>query len=307
MPERLWPSACLVIGAGAMGQALMQGWQPGRHYRGALLVSDPKPRLARALRAYAKLRVNPRPQTVRHLPLVLLAVKPQHGAAALAPWRAALSADSVVISVLAGAELATLASWCAPARPRLLRCMPNLPAALGAGALVFCPRAAPPLRRRVQSLFAANGLCLWLARTQEAALHAVTALSGSGPAYVYYLAELLGGGWAQSPHMAALERALAASGEALGLSPRFAQRLAAATCAGARQQLAQPGAQAARLRRAVTSPGGTTQAALRVLTDKTRGWPALLQSPHPPPAFQACLKRAVKAAAARAHALAAAR
>ena len=294
-----------MIGAGVIGQALMQGWRLGRHYRGALFVSDPKPQLTADLRAYANLRVNPQPQDCGLLPLVILAVKPDQGQAAMAAWRACLNKDSVVISVLASMPLAALAAWCAPARPHLLRCMPNLPAALGAGALVFCPRPPPALRAQVESLFGANGLCLWLARQDEALLHPVTAVSGSGPAYVYYLAELLGAGWAESPYAALLRDTLAEGGAALGLAPRFAARLARATFAGAQAQLAQAGADARALRRAVTSPGGTTAAALKVLTDKSRGWPALVREKQPPPGFRACLLQALSAANARAEALAA--
>ncbi|MCY4504445.1 MAG: NAD(P)-binding domain-containing protein [Hyphomicrobiales bacterium] len=305
MPD-LWPPACLVIGAGAMGQALMQGWRPGEHYRGRLLVSDVAPRLAPNLSAWKGLSLNPQPDACGALPLVVLAVKPQHAAAALAPWRACLTEDTILVSVMAGAPLASLARWCAPQRPHLVRCMPNLPSALGAGALVFCALSRTALvRRRVEGLFAANGLCQWLPPAQENLLHAVTALSGSGPAYVYYLAELLGQGWAQSRYAAALQAALAAGGAALGLSARLAARLARATLHGAAAQLAEPQADAAALRRAVTSPQGTTEAALQVLADDARGWPALVRRARPPPAFRACVLRAMRAAAGRSRALAA--
>jgi pyrroline-5-carboxylate reductase len=173
--------------------------------------------------------------------LVVLAVKPQ-------VWREVLAGldvpeGAVVVSVMAGVPIAALAA-ALPGR-RIVRAMPNTPAAIGQGVtgLFGGDEAA---RALVEPLFAAAGLALWLGKEEE--FHALTGLSGSGPAYVFAFIE-----------------ALADAGVAAGLSADVAMALARGTVTGAAALAASDPAEAADLRRRVTSPGGTTAAGLAVL------------------------------------------
>jgi pyrroline-5-carboxylate reductase len=176
--------------------------------------------------------------------VLVLAVKPQvlaEVATALAPAR---RAGQVVVSVAAGVRLASLAGWLG-AGTALVRAMPNQPALIGAGitALVGSPGLPPAAGARAEQVLAAAGRTVWL--PDESLMDAVTAVSGSGPAYFYLLVELM-------------ERA----GQALGLPAELAAALARQTALGAGRTLAETGADPAALRAAVTSPGGTTAAAL---------------------------------------------
>lgn len=176
---------------------------------------------------------------------LLLAVKPQQMASALKGLK--LKPGALVVSIAAGVRLATL--------QRLLgnelayvRSMPNTPALLGAGITGLYAPADTPLAARAlaERLLSAAGSCVWVGA--EAQLDAVTALSGSGPAYFFLLVE-----------------ALREAGTALGLSPEVAAKLAAQTCVGAARMVGESGLDAAELRRNVTSKGGTTEAALEHL------------------------------------------
>jgi pyrroline-5-carboxylate reductase len=177
--------------------------------------------------------------------IVVLAVKPQDAQAtlaALAPQLAA--ARPLVVSVAAGVRTPTLESWCGPGVP-VVRAMPNRPALIGAGVsgLYAPPGVGVAAREAAEQLLSAVGEVAWV--SAEEALDVVTALSGSGPAYFFLLAELM-----------------AEAGEELGLAAETARALAAATLYGA-GLLAQSGDRdLARLRAEVTSPGGTTAAAL---------------------------------------------
>lgn len=177
--------------------------------------------------------------------VVVLAVKPQDARALLTQLAGALAAARpLLISVAAGLPLAALESWC-PGVP-VMRAMPNRPAASGAGATgAYAPPALTPAQRRLaQGVLGASGLLVWVA--SEEALDVVTALSGSGPAYFFLLAELM-----------------AEAAVALGLESADAHRLAAATLYGAGLMAQSGDAGLAQLRHAVTSPAGTTAAALR--------------------------------------------
>jgi pyrroline-5-carboxylate reductase len=201
---------------------------------------------------------------------VVLAVKPQVAADAL-PAVAAHAAGAVALSIMAGRALAGIARLL-PGVP-VVRAMPNTPAAIGQGisAAYAGPGVSPAQAQLCGALLEAAGEVAWV--EDEGQLDAVTAVSGSGPAYVFLLAELL--------ERAAVEE---------GLLPALARRLARATVAGSGALLVRSGEDAAALRQAVTSPGGTTQAALAVLMDEA-AWPSTLA-------------RAVAAAAARSRELA---
>jgi pyrroline-5-carboxylate reductase len=165
----------------------------------------------------------------------------------MAQIAALIGPTSVVVSIMAGRTLAFLGR-ALPREAAIVRAMPNTPAAIGRGITVAVPNAGvtPAQRQLAHSLLAATGAVEWIA--DEGLMDAVTAVSGSGPAYVFLLAE-----------------SLARAGEAAGLPADLAARLARATVAGAGELLHRSPLDASRLRQNVTSPGGTTAAALDVL------------------------------------------
>ena len=239
-----------LIGAGNMGLAMLEGWAAQGLARERVAVIDPNPsdrlRALCAAKGYslsADLAAGAGPRDA-----VILAVKPQMleaGAAAAAPF---VGADSVVVSILAGKRVADLAARL-PAARAIVRAMPNTPAAIGRGMTgAFASDATSDGQRAlVHALLAATGQVEWV--ESEALIDAVTAVSGSGPAYVFYLVECL-----------------AAAGVEAGLPAELAGRLARATVEGAGELLhRQPETGADVLRQRVTSPGGTTAAALSVL------------------------------------------
>ena len=180
--------------------------------------------------------------------IVVLAVKPQDAATVLQPLAALLTAERpLLISVAAGVRVAALESWCGQGVP-VLRAMPNRPARVGAGATgVYAPAAVGGEQRAAaERVLQALGEVFWV--EAEGLLDVVTALSGSGPAYFFLLAELM-----------------AEAGTALGLESGMAQRLAAATLYGSGLLVRSGAGDLARLRQEVTSTGGTTEAALRTL------------------------------------------
>lgn len=185
---------------------------------------------------------------IREATVVVLAVKPQDAAAALRPLRAAFAAGRpLLVSVAAGLRVADLAAWCG-AGVRIVRAMPNRPALLGAGAsgLYAGSDVVATDRTVAAAILGAVGSVAWVG--SEDALDVVTALSGSGPAYFFRLTELL---------------AEAATG--LGLDPAVARTLAIDTLHGSGMLARAGDGDLARLRAEVTSKGGTTEAALRVL------------------------------------------
>ncbi len=179
--------------------------------------------------------------------LVILAVKPQEALATLTDLRSVLVAGNpVLLSVAAGLRCADLAA--AGGAPRVVRAMPNRPALVGAGAtgLFAADNVDTAARDLASAVMRAAGTVVWL--PDEAMMDAVTALSGSGPAYFFLMAE-----------------ALAAAGVAQGLTAEIAGKLAIATLQGAGVMAAQSDGDLARLRAEVTSKGGTTAAALAIL------------------------------------------
>jgi len=179
----------------------------------------------------------------------VLAVKPQDMRTALAPL-AAQAPGKLVVSIAAGLRLADISRWLGGHR-KLVRAMPNTPALIGAGiaGLYALPEVSAVERERAERILGAVGETVWVER--ESLLDPVTALSGSGPAYVFWFIEQL-----------------AASGEALGLAPEAARKLALATVLGAGRLAAQSADPPAVLRERVTSKGGTTEAALRVFDEE---------------------------------------
>lgn len=235
----------LLVGAGKMGGALLDGWLALGLDPRKVAVFEPQPSPDIAAQAIGGLRLNPDPATLRPAAIVV-AVKPQ-AAPAVVPALAAVAADAVVISIMAGRTLAFLASMLGE-RTAAVRAMPNTPAAIGRGMTVAVANARATAQQRdlAHRLLAATGLVEWV--EEEALLDAVTAVSGSGPAYVFLLAECL-----------------AQAGVAAGLPAALAARLARETVAGAGELLHRSPLDPATLRQNVTSPGGTTAAALAVL------------------------------------------
>ncbi|MBW7921277.1 MAG: pyrroline-5-carboxylate reductase [Rubellimicrobium sp.] len=243
----------VLLGCGKMGSALLQGWLAAKVPRDAVTVLDPAP--SEWLRAQG-VRLNSRPPAE---PAVLvLAVKPQMMEAALPQVAGFGGGKTLVISIAAGTPLARFEAAFGAATP-VIRVMPNTPAAVGRGisALVGNAAATPAHLDLAQALMAVVGQVVRL--DSESQIDAVTAVSGSGPAYVFHMVE-----------------ALAAAGEAEGLAPALAMQLARATVAGAGALLDAAPEDAATLRRNVTSPAGTTEAALAVLMDADTGLPPLL-------------------------------
>ena len=238
-----------LVGAGRMGTALLAGWAAQGIVGAGTVVIEPAP--ADALSAFCAgngLRLNP-----ETLPapasLLVLAIKPQMLDEA-APLLARLAGpQTLVVSILAGKSLDDLGARM-PAARAFVRAMPNTPAAIGRGisGLVASAPTTGAQREVAQRLLEAVGEAVWLA--DEGQMDAVTALSGSGPAYLFLFAE-----------------ALARAGEAVGLPADIAARLARRTVEGAAFLLeASPALTPMELRKDVTSPGGTTAAALDVLT-----------------------------------------
>ena len=236
-----------LIGAGKMGGAMLQGWLKLGLDASRTQIIDPHPSAEMvAFCAAAGARLNPANPV--QTDVIVLAIKPQMLESASPTLSAIIGPSSLVISVLAGKTIANLAARLPNARA-LIRAMPNTPAAVGRGITgVFAtPAVTPEQKSLAATLLGAIGRVEWL--DDEAQIDMVTALSGSGPAYVFYLAE-----------------AMAKAGEAIGLPADLAARLARATVEGAGELMYQEQAiSPAQLRINVTSPAGTTAAALDVL------------------------------------------
>lgn len=247
-----------VIGGGHMGRALIGGWIRAKQVRpGDLRVAEPDPGRAGGLKKDFKVRTfADNRSAVKGVSVVLLAVKPQVMAGVLAGLRGAVTPRQLVLSVAAGVRLETLEAALGAGVP-VVRVMPNTPALAGAGAVVYClgRSATAAHERTAKKLLSAVG-SVW--KAPEDLMDAVTALSGSGPAYVFRLAE-----------------DLAAAGIFLGLPADLAEALARQTVYGAGLLLRESLESPAVLRERVTSPGGTTAAALSVLAEG--GWSDIFQ------------------------------
>jgi pyrroline-5-carboxylate reductase len=242
--------AALLIGAGRMGGALIKGWLSAKRFS-AIHVIEPSP--SEGMKAMAEtgaIVLHPRFEITSLPPLdaAVLAVKPQVLKGETALLRALGGAGALIVSIAAGITTAFLSAGLGSSA-RLVRAMPNTPGAIGQGITVLYADAGVGGgdRNLAQMLMGSLGETLWL--NDEALMDAVTAVSGSGPAYVFLMAE-----------------ALADAGRAQGLDEATAERLARATISGAGALLAADARAAAELRKEVTSPGGTTEAALTVLT-----------------------------------------
>lgn len=240
----------LLVGGGRMGEALLAGWLAQGVPSDAVLVVEPAAPRREVLTAtygtatFASVEMVP---ADRAPSVMLLAVKPQVMSEALTACTPFVAADTLVLSIAAGKPL-DLFERIFGTGTAVVRAMPNTPTAVGRGVTVLCANAAASSGQRnlAERLMRAVGETHWVA--DEELMHAVTAVSGSGPAYVFYVIE-----------------AMAAAGVAAGLPEKLAMRLARATVVGAGELAFQAPDSAAQLRANVTSPGGTTAAALAVL------------------------------------------
>lgn len=240
----------VLVGAGKMGGALLSGWLDKGLPPKQVFVRDPSPTpdVARLIAERGiPLNFSIADLAARNPSVVLLAVKPQAMESVLPELRALVSPDTLFLSIAAGTSLLRLKELLG-GEIAAVRAMPNTPAAIGRGITAAFANAQATAEQRAlaSDLLAAVGEVGWV--DSEPQIDAVTAISGSGPAYVFYMTECL-----------------AAAGEALGLAPELAMQLARATVSGSGEMLHQLPDEAALLRKNVTSPGGTTAAALDVL------------------------------------------
>ncbi len=245
-------NSILLVGCGNMGGAMLAGWLAAGLDPARFTVVDPV--LAATPEGVELLRELPE----RRFDAILLGVKPQL-LGEVAPQLSALAGpETVVLSILAGVELASLATRFPGARG-LVRIMPNLAAAIGKSPIALLGQGLDQAERaQISSLMAPLGSPEWLA--EEGAFDLVTALAGSGPAFVYRFID-----------------ALAAGAAALGLEPGQARRMALATVEGAAALAAGAGLDPGELARRVASPGGTTEAGLAVL-DADRALARLIEA-----------------------------
>jgi len=236
----------VLVGAGKMGGAMIEGWLRFGLDPQNVAVIEPSPSPQISALAARGVRLNPDARALTDVAAVVIAVKPQVAAEVLPALTPMVAGSTVVVSIMAGRTLQFLSG--ALTRPcPLVRAMPNMPAAIGRGITVAVSlRASGAQRDLAHRLLAATGAVEWI--EDETLMDAVTAVSGSGPAYVFLLAEVL-----------------AQAGTAAGLPPPLAQKLARETVAGSGELLRRSALDAAALRQNVTSPGGTTAAALDVL------------------------------------------
>lgn len=243
------PRRILLLGYGNMGQALVNGWLARGRRPETIVVVDPSDA---AREAASRLGLAAAPtcgeaKAAESADVVVLAVKPAQATDVLTQCRGRLGPGSVLLSIAAGRTLAQLGAPL-PRGRSIVRAMPNTPAAIGKGMTVLCANrhVSAAERAACEGLMAAVGVVAWV--DDERSMDAVTAVSGSGPAYLFLLIECLTD--------AALEA---------GLDAKLAETLATTTIAGAAAYAEQSSLGANELRRRVTSPNGTTEAALKVL------------------------------------------
>jgi pyrroline-5-carboxylate reductase len=260
----------VLAGAGKMGGAMLAGWlAEGLEAKEAVVI---EPRPSDDINALVKMgvRLNPVADDLGAVETLVIAVKPQSFAEAGAKLKPLVGPSTLVVSIMAGATIASISRICGGA---VVRAMPNTPAAIGRSITVAVPakNVSAAQRATTDALLRAVGSVEWV--DDEQLMDAVTAVSGSGPAYIFLLAE-----------------ELARAGVEAGLPAELATRLARETVAGSGELLRRSEASSATLRQNVTSPGGTTAAALEVLMG--------------PDGMQSLLTRAVAAATRRSKELA---
>ena len=260
----------VLAGAGKMGGAMLAGWLA--QGLDARLVGVIEPHPSDDIRALAAkgIRLNPSPQDIGAVATLVVALKPQMFREAGLMLKSFTAPTTLVVSIMAGATIASIEAVCGG---MVVRAMPNTPAAIGRGitVAVAAGHVSAAQRAVADALLRATGSVEWT--SDESLMDAVTAVSGSGPAYIFLLAE-----------------ELARAGVEAGLPAELATRLARETVSGSGELLHRSELASATLRQNVTSPGGTTAAALEVLMG--------------PDGMQPLLTRAVAAATKRSRELA---
>ena len=245
----------LLLGAGRLGGALIEGWRRSGALQAAdLLIADPAPGPEALAAAREGARLRPADPEIASAQTVVLAVKPQLWRAVATAYASRLAPDAVLVSVVAGTEASAVSQGFGGRRAA--RVMPTTAVAVTQGAAaIYAPD--PEARARAHALF--DPIATTADLSTEALMNGATAVAGSAPAYLYAFLE-----------------ALESAGIAQGLPPDAARTLARATVIGAAALLAETGEEPSRLRNQVTSPGGTTEAALKVLLSE-RGLEPLLR------------------------------
>jgi pyrroline-5-carboxylate reductase len=260
----------VLAGAGKMGGAMLSGWLAQGLDANRVAVIEPYPSDEIKALSAKGVRLNPAPSDLGGVAALVVAVKPQMFREAGPPLRSFAESSMLVVSIMAGITIASITEVCGGS---VVRAMPNTPAAIGRGitVAVAAGNVSAAQRAVADALLRAIGAVEWTG--DETLMDAVTAVSGSGPAYVFLLAE-----------------ELARAGVEAGLPPELATKLARETVAGSGELLHRSELDAATLRKNVSSPGGTTAAALEVLMGAD--------------GMQALLTRAVAAATNRSRELA---
>lgn len=238
-----------LIGCGKMGGALLAGWLKAKTVSNVSIL-DPAGLPDQFSNEEIITHITDPSGLSAQYDVLMLATKPQIMDTICEGLKDHLHKDTLVLSIAAGKSIAYFEGYFGGDQP-IIRTMPNTPAAIGKGITVACPNASVSSgqKKSAEALLKAGGLVDWL--EDENLLNAVTALSGSGPAYIFYLIETL-----------------AKTGETIGLPKDIAQRLARQTVIGSAALAEEDGeTSASTLRENVTSPGGTTQAALKILMD----------------------------------------
>ena len=235
----------VLAGAGKMGGAMLTGWLARGLDAKRVVVIEPYPSDELSALATTGVRLNPSPKDVGAVATLVVALKPQMFREAGATLQSFAGSSTLVVSIMAGTTIASISGVCGGS---VVRAMPNTPAAIGRGITVAVAAndVSADQRAVADALLRATGSVEWI--DDESLMDAVTAVSGSGPAYIFLLAE-----------------ELARAGVEAGLPQELATKLARETVAGAGELLHRSEASAATLRQNVTSPGGTTAAALEVL------------------------------------------
>jgi pyrroline-5-carboxylate reductase len=238
----------VLVGAGKMGGAMLEGWLKSGANPAKIVAFDPAPPAeVKAMLEVKSVRLNPKIADITDAEVIIVAVKPQVMEDVLPSVVPLNSSRPLILSVAAGKTIATFERHFGTGAA-VIRTIPNTPAAVGRGitAMASNSNVSAAQLELARQLLSAVGEVVTV--DNEAMIDAVTAVSGSGPAYVFYLTECL-----------------AAAGEKVGLPAGLAMQLARATVAGSGELMRQSGIEAATLRQNVTSPKGTTYAALQVL------------------------------------------
>ena len=255
----------LLVGGGNMGRALLRGWLADGRAPESIHVVDPDEGARTAVESLGIAATPERPRSTGagrsnsfDAAVIVLAVKPYLAEEALRNYHDLADGRAVLLTIVAGKTMAFYRDLLGPGAA-IVRGMPNTPAAIGRGITALAPNEVvnSAQRRLCESLMAAVGQVVWL--EDDGLMDSVTAVSGSGPAYVFLLIECM-----------------AAAAEKVGFEKELAERLALATVAGAGAYALASGTDPAELRRQVTSPGGTTQAALEVLIGDSSALESLL-------------------------------